>query len=931
MSAGVLCPVCRAQSTRRVGESPYWACPSCDVWFQHPLPSKVYIGAHEPPPEQMPDEERAANVDLARRLAERMRFTARPNEQPRTLDIGAKLPVLADALARNHNAQAVVIEHEPIASGQFMVDVVRVDFEAFVASRRWWKAFDLVTLIHTFEHFARPLDALSKIRRFIKRDGRLFIRMPDHSVPGYERDLTPGHYTIHPYYHCLQSVLECCAQLKDQWAIEERQELRPGQSDFWLAPIDRRPLIGLGMMVKNEERDLPRCLDSVLSIVDHAAIVDTGSTDGTGKVAADRGITTVPFYGASERNETGDWTLWDFAKARDRYCELVEAGGVDWLLWMDADDALLTPNVARRLTYWTEHDMFGAVIQLSANPNNTGTHFRLWKTEKHVRFGGRVHEWPLTDGLKCAVVDAFIIRHDGTPHEGAEDSNARNDRILARQWQEEPSTRCAFYLACNHRDGGRAEQAIDWFTKRIEMGDGYFDEWLFAHLYKARVERAQGRQDEAEATLVEALERQPDWAELWMERAWCARDLGRHAHAMEYAFRAMECKPAKTMLWREPNQYTDQPRRMLSWCHSSLGNNELAYVWAVEAQKQIGGRDADWDQRVAELRELVVPRFPAIVGEAMRPAIALHRPGAIGDVLMTLNIVPMLREANPDHDIHYFCHRRLHGKDALGSLFSQAGVDLVLDFTHLDARRKDYERVVDLIGYPVGRGARGYPERPMEFHLLQYFANEMGITVNESALPSLTLRRPARVGCCPVHDYITIQNRAGWSKYKEWPADQQQLRQLTDALEMPYVFIDERVGLTLAEAIAVFANARMHVGVDSFCNHLTNYFWTDERGGRKVRGVIAWGSTQASAAGYDSNINISRGLTCQPCFRENPAISRQPRGPCINIADAKARSDAGVSMLAAPSYDDPRAPECTSQISVDEVLAAVHRLWEETA
>ena len=39
--------------------------------------------------------------------------------------------------------------------------------------------------------------------------------------------------------------------------------------------------LGLGLIVKNEETDLPKCLESFASVVDFVAIVDTGSTDRT--------------------------------------------------------------------------------------------------------------------------------------------------------------------------------------------------------------------------------------------------------------------------------------------------------------------------------------------------------------------------------------------------------------------------------------------------------------------------------------------------------------------------------------------------------------------------------------------------------------------------------------------------------------------------
>jgi hypothetical protein len=106
----------------------------------------------------------------------------------------------------------------------------------------------------------------------------------------------------------------------------------------------------------------------------------------------------------------------------------------------------------------------------------------------------------------------------------------------------------------------------------------------------------------------------------------------------------------------------------------------------------------------------------------------------------------------------------------------------------------------------------------------------------------------------------------------------------------------------------------MHIGIDSFCNHLTNWYWrTEGLEMHHVPGVILWGSTQASAAGYAHNINISKGLACQPCFRENPAISRQPRGPCVNPPR--------------PSYEDDTPWECMAQISVEEVVTAIRELW----
>ena len=122
----------------------------------------------------------------------------------------------------------------------------------------------------------------------------------------------------------------------------------------------------------------------------------------------------------------------------------------------------------------------------------------------------------------------------------------------------------------------------------------------------------------------------------------------------------------------------------------------------------------------------------------------------------------------------------------------------------------------------------------------------------------------------------------------------------------------------------------MHLGIDSFTNHLTNYFWTDEKGGRKVPGVILWGSTQYTASGYDHNINISKGLDCQPCFRENPAISRMPRDVCVNPPGIVTMGMPGMGFVNAERFYGDGLHECMARITVDEVVAAALELWERT-
>ena len=85
--------------------------------------------------------------------------------------------------------------------------------------------------------------------------------------------------------------------------------------------------LSLCMIVKNEERNLPRCLDSVRDLVGEIVIVDTGSTDRTPGIAAEYGAKVVPF----------DFTRVDFAAARN--CSIAHATG-RWILVLDADETM---------------------------------------------------------------------------------------------------------------------------------------------------------------------------------------------------------------------------------------------------------------------------------------------------------------------------------------------------------------------------------------------------------------------------------------------------------------------------------------------------------------------------------------------------------------------------------------------------------------
>lgn len=153
-------------------------------------------------------------------------------------------------------------------------------------------------------------------------------------------------------------------------------------------------------------------------------------------------------------------------------------------------------------------------------------------------------------------------------------------------------------------------------------------------------------------------------------------------------------------------------------------------------------------------------------------------------------------------------------------------------------------------------------------------------------------------------DYITVHPFTGWSRFKEWPVSrwEELIARIQEESEIPVKFIQiglphetklagcdhSYMGRPLMDSINLIANAKLHMGGDSFSNHTTHLTGTPA--------VILWGSTQASASGYPENINISIGLPCQPCFKENPSISSMSRGPCENLIDGVHACMAGITV-----------------------------------
>jgi glycosyltransferase involved in cell wall biosynthesis len=149
------------------------------------------------------------------------------------------------------------------------------------------------------------------------------------------------------------------------------------------------------MIVKDEERRLSQCLDSVRDLAGELIVVDTGSTDATARIAASYGAQVIPF----------DFTRVDFATARNH--AIARASG-RWILMLDADETLDRADAPMIEKLIALNENAGYFLERHNHSSDSGSPttdyvVRLFPNRPMYRYRGRVHE----------TIDASILSAGG--------------------------------------------------------------------------------------------------------------------------------------------------------------------------------------------------------------------------------------------------------------------------------------------------------------------------------------------------------------------------------------------------------------------------------------------------------------------------------------------------------------------------------------
>jgi len=260
------------------------------------------------------------------------------------------------------------------------------------------------------------------------------------------------------------------------------------------------PTISLCMMVKNEEKFLPQCLDSIKDYVDEIVIVDTGSTDGTVEIA--KKYTDKLFFHPWEGN---------FSKHRN---QSIGYATKEWIFILDADEVLLA-QCGKTVHESIQDESIDSVYVVVRNAFDKGAgeavlnSIRIFRNNGKIHYEGRVHNRVV--GTKASKIYPITILHEGYNLPPAESRKKfiRTTVLLKKEIEENPQhPRAYHYLAASYLSEEMYEKALNTAMKAVQLADenNHDDHiYLWSHFIAAFSYVQTNRLDQAEQVCLKAI------------------------------------------------------------------------------------------------------------------------------------------------------------------------------------------------------------------------------------------------------------------------------------------------------------------------------------------------------------------------------------------------------------------------------------------
>ena len=180
-------------------------------------------------------------------------------------------------------------------------------------------------------------------------------------------------------------------------------------------------------IVKNEENNLKRSIDSLINAVDEIILVDTGSTDRTIEIAEG--------YNAKILNY-----VWNDDFSTPRNLAIDNSNG-DWIIFLDADEFFVKPEkLEKSIKKFLNYEAIIIPrfdIDINNEIINRGWNLRIFKNVNYLRYRGLIHEniTNIIDGKLKYVFsdDDLAMYHTGYSSQIIKSKLLRNLEIINRE------------------------------------------------------------------------------------------------------------------------------------------------------------------------------------------------------------------------------------------------------------------------------------------------------------------------------------------------------------------------------------------------------------------------------------------------------------------------------------------------------------------
>lgn len=325
--------------------------------------------------------------------------------------------------------------------------------------------------------------------------------------------------------------------------------------------------LSLCMIVRDEEKVLARCLDSIRGAVDEIVIVDTGSTDRTREIAKEY---TDHLYDFAWIDDFSAARNFSFSKAT-----------MDYILWLDADD-VLTPDNLKALQELKEKlscDIDAIMMRYETAFDEDGNAVFSYYRERIIRrrsgfiWKGRVHE-AIETGGKILYSDIAIT------HRSVKTSYSdRNLKIYQRQIESgEPLTpRDTFYYGRElyyHRQYICADAVLKKF---LDDPDGWAENKIEACKIRAACLNALGAGEQSLDALTRSFQFDAPRAEICCEIGNYFIQKGRYQQAIFWFELARKLPPSEEKgAFADLDCYGFVPCIQLCVCYDRIGDRKKA-------------------------------------------------------------------------------------------------------------------------------------------------------------------------------------------------------------------------------------------------------------------------------------------------------------------------------------------------------------------